>query len=293
MVMPSAQQSQRNASGRRRAFMSRLSANLAWGGILVALVVLVALFAPWIAPYSPFLQQFDHVLEPPSRAHLFGTDELGRDVFSRAAYGARVTLFVGMAATAVSLFIGVPLGLIAGYRGGMFDTIIGRVFDTLIAFPPVLLALLIVAMLGPATATTAVVIGIVYAPTFGRLVRGNVLAIRELEFVEAARALGASDTRILTRAILPNLVFPLVIQSSLTIGYSMQVEAALSFLGLGVQPPHASWGSMLSDGRVLFSMAPWLAIWPGLCIFLAILGFNLFGDGLRDWIDPKRRRLAR
>lgn len=291
--MPSAQQSQRTVSARWRALRSRLSANLIWGGILVALVVLAAVFAPWIAPYSPFLQQFDQVLEAPSRTHLFGTDELGRDVFSRAAYGARVTLFVGIAATAVSLLLGVPLGLIAGYRGGVFDTVIGRIFDTLIAFPAVLLALLIVAMLGPATGTTAFVIGIVYAPTFGRLVRGNVLAIREQEFVEAARALGASDARIVTRAILPNLVFPLVIQSSLTIGYSMQVEAALSFLGLGVQPPHASWGSMLSDGRVLFSVAPWLAIWPGLCIFLAILGFNLLGDGLRDWIDPKRRRLGR
>lgn len=255
--------------------------------MLVAAMVLTAALAPWIAPYSPYAQFSDIGLQPPSRAHLLGTDTIGRDYLSRLVYGARISLLVGITTMVVAALAGVVLGMLGGYYGKMVDAVIGRFLDALLAFPVVLLAIFIVAVLGPSMLNAIVAVAIVYTPTFARLARASVLSLRAQDFVEAARAMGANDARVLGRHVLPSTLSPLIVQCSLGIGSAILIEASLSFLGLGVQPPTPSWGAMIGAGRNFLTVAPWLAAVPGIAIILAIIGFNLFGDGIRDMLDPR------
>ena len=272
----------------RNVLRNRLAAIgvLIVGGLLVA-----ALLAPWLAPYDPEMQFADAARQPPSADYFFGTDNIGRDNFSRVLYGTRVSLFVGVASMLFAGVLGVTLGLAAGYYGGWLDTVIMRTMDALLAFPAVLLAIFIIAVLGPSLLNAILAVGIVYTPTFARLIRASALAIREKEYMESARAIGLRDGQIMRRVILLNSLSPLVVQFSLGVGYAILVEAGLSFLGLGVQPPTPAWGSMLGYGRNYMAMAPWLTAFPGLAIFVTVLGFNFVGDGLREALDPHMRRL--
>ena len=272
-------------------FLRRLARNrLALvGAVIVVGFVLAALLAPWLAPRDPERQVASDALLSPSIHHLFGTDNVGRDTLSRAIFGARVSLFVGLTSMALASVIGIPLGLVAGYYGGWFDTVAMRAMDTLLAFPALLLAIFIVAVLGPSLNNAILAVGIIYIPAFARVTRANVLSLREKEFVEAERCLGASDPRVMARTILPNCLSPLVVQFSLGVGYAMLVEAGLSFLGLGVQPPTPAWGQMVGLARNYITLAPWLITFPGLAIFLAVLAFNFLGDGLREATDPRLR----
>ncbi len=272
----------------RNVLRNRLAAIgvLIVGGLLVA-----ALLAPWLAPYDPEMQFADAARQPPSADYFFGTDNIGRDNFSRVLYGTRVSLFVGVASMLFAGVLGVTLGLAAGYYGGWLDTVIMRTMDALLAFPAVLLAIFIIAVLGPSLLNAILAVGIVYTPTFARLIRASALAIREKEYMESARAIGLRDGQIMRRVILLNSLSPLVVQFSLGVGYAILVEAGLSFLGLGVQPPMPAWGSMLGYGRNYMAMAPWLTAFPGLAIFVTVLGFNFVGDGLREALDPHMRRL--
>jgi peptide/nickel transport system permease protein len=257
---------------------------------IVGLVALAAIAAPWLAPYSPTEMGVD-LLAPPSRQHLLGTDDLGRDILSRIVHGASVSVLVGVIAMGTAAVLGVPLGLLSGYRGGLVDTAVMRVLDGLMAFPAILLAIAIMAVLGPSLQNAMLAIGIIYIPPFARIVRASVLSLREQEFVDAARGLGAGALRIVARHVLPNCLSPVIVQASLGMGYAILVEAALSFLGLGVQPPRASWGSMLAEGRGFLDRAPWFATFPGLAIFVTVLGLNFVGDRLREALDPRLRTL--
>jgi ABC-type dipeptide/oligopeptide/nickel transport system permease subunit len=274
-----------------RAFIGRLAANrLALIGLLIILVMtLAALLAPWIAPRDPYQQISSEAMQGPSWSHLFGTDNVGRDTLSRVIYGARVSLFVGVTAMILAAVFGIPLGLLAGYFGGWLDTVTMRGIDTLLAFPALLLAIFIVAVLGPSLSNAIFAIGIIYIPSFARLTRANVLSLREKEFVEAARCLGASHGRIMQHSILPNCASSLIVQFTLGVGYAMLIEAGLSFLGLGVQPPTPAWGQMVGLARNFITISPWLITYPGLAIFIAVLAFNFLGDGLREATDPRLR----
>lgn len=279
-------------SVRLRNFLSRLFRNRAalFGAIVVSIIVLSAIFAPLIAPYSPTSIVGSDALLAPSAKHLLGTDDIGRDLLSRIIFGSRVSLMVGVVSIAIAMLLGVPLGIIAGFYGGATDSIIMRAMDVLLAFPALVLALFIMAVLGPSAVNAMIAIGVVYTPNFARLVRANVLAIREMTYVEAARAIGFDRIHIMFREILPNCIAPLIVQASLGVAYAILVEAALGFLGLGVQPPTPSWGAMLSEGRVLLKKAPWYATFPGLAIFFSVLALNLLGDGLREALDPRLRQ---
>jgi len=255
-------------------------------GVILALI-LAAMFAPRLAPYDPTEQRLEDMVRPPGQVHLLGTDDLGRDILSRLLYGARVSLVVGVLSVGISLLIGVSLGLVGGYRGGWLDEVIMRLMDGLLAFPALVLALAITAALGPSLSNAMIAIGIVGIPGFARLVRGQVLSIRAQEFVEAARAAGLGDRRIILRHIAPNVLAPIIVHASLRIAFAVLAEASLSFLGLGAQPPTPSWGSMLNAGREYLEMAPWLCIAPGAAIFITTLSFNFLGDGLRDALDPR------
>ncbi|MFN8591981.1 MAG: ABC transporter permease [Thermomicrobiales bacterium] len=281
----------RDRPGATRAFFQQLTANrLALAGLLIIIVLtLVAICAPWIAPHDPYLQVAADALQPPSWQHPFGTDNVGRDTLSRLIYGTRISLFVGVTAMILAAVIGIPLGLLAGYFGGWFDTLTMRALDALLAFPALLLAIFIVAVLGPSLSNAILAIGIIYIPAFARLTRASVLSLREKEFVEAARCLGASNGRIMWRSILPNCASSLIVQFTLGIGYAMLIEAGLSFLGLGVQPPTPAWGQMVGLARNFITIAPWLITYPGLAIFIAVLAFNFLGDGLREATDPRLR----
>jgi peptide/nickel transport system permease protein len=268
-----------------RQFLRRPTAVMALFFILV--LVTVAVFAPLLAPYDPTQTDWLAVRQPPSNEHLMGTDENGRDVLSRVIYGARASLMVGVIAVTIALLIGVPLGLISGYYGGRIDEIIMRVVDAALAFPFLILAIALAATLGPSLTNAMIAIGIASAPIFARLTRGQVLSVRSREYVESARAIGAGDVRIIARYVLPNSIAPILVQSTLAIAEAIIAESALSFLGLGVQPPMPSWGGMLNTAKNFLSQAPWMAIWPGLGIFVTVLAFNLFGDGLRDALDPR------
>ncbi|MCC7262564.1 MAG: ABC transporter permease [Candidatus Latescibacteria bacterium] len=257
------------------------------GGGLLALLAAAALLAPLLAPADPLAQDLYHRLQPPGSGHLLGTDEFGRDILSRVLYGARISLRLGILAITAALGAGTLLGLVAGYRGGWADSLIMRLMDLMLAFPSILLAIAIVAIIGPGIDNVMIAVSIVLIPQYARLVRGAVLSIRELNYVEAARALGATDTHILARAILPNCLVPLIVQSTLSLATAILDAAGLSFLGLGAQPPLPEWGAMLSGGRDLLLRAPWVMAFPGLAIFAAALGLNLFGDGLRDALDPR------
>ncbi len=259
------------------------------GLIVIGLLVLSALFAPWLAPDDPYRVNLEGRLEPPGVAHMLGTDELGRDILSRLFYGARVSLWVGIVTVAASALIGVSGGVIAGYLGGYWDAIIMRLVDIFLAFPVILLAIAIVAVRGPGLNNVLIALALVYWTTYARVARSVVLTLREEEYTWAARTLGASPARIMVRHLLPNAIAPLVVLASLGMGNAILAEAALSFLGLGIQPPEASWGSMLNFGMQFLRDASFLSTMPGLAIFITVLGFNLLGDGLRDALDPRLR----
>ena len=259
------------------------------GGIIVLLFVAIALFAPLIAPYPPDEGDLTQRLSPPGREHLLGTDPLGRDLLSRVIYGARISLQIQVVSVVIALVIGTLLGLIGGYYGGKSDHVIMRLMDILLAFPGIFLAISIIAVLGPGLTNLMLAAGIYSVPQFARIVRGSVLALKEKEFVEAARAVGESDVDILFRYILPNSMAPIIIQTTLRMATVLLTASGLSFLGLGVQPPMAEWGAMLSNARAYLITAPHVATVPGLAIMLVVMGFNLFGDGLRDSLDPRLR----
>lgn len=259
-------------------------------GLWVVLVVMVAAaLAPWVAPADPAKPDFGNLLQGPSRAHPLGTDDLGRDELSRVIYGARTSLLAGVVSVGLAVSVGLPLGLASGYYRGRFDTFLMRLTDALQSFPLLVLALAIAAVLGAGLTKAMIAIGIVFTPGFVRLSRAQVLSERERTYVEAARAQGASDARIVWRHILPNSLSPVLVQASLAMAAAITAEAALSFLGLGTQPPTPSWGSMLNLAQAYLSRAPHLALWPGLAIFVTVLALNLVGDGLREVLDPRLR----
>jgi peptide/nickel transport system permease protein len=259
------------------------------GGSVVLLLGLVALFGAALAPYDPLAMDFTVRLAPPSWAHPFGTDDFGRDVFSRILHGASVSFRVAFIAVGISGVAGVTLGVTAGYLGGWVDEVVMRLMDVLFAFPAVLLAITVMAILGRGVENAMIAIAIVYAPIFARVTRGAVIAIRDREFVTAARALGQGHARIMALHVLPNALGPIIVQTSLSLAFAILAEAALSFFGLGTQPPEPSWGRMLAEGRAFLQQAPWMGIFPGLAIMVSVLGFNLLGDGLRDVLDPRFR----
>jgi peptide/nickel transport system permease protein len=257
------------------------------GAMVVLLYLLLALGAPWIAPDDPLRTDWSQTRKAPSAAHLFGTDDLGRDVLSRVIYGTRISMQAGVFAILLAMAIGVPAGLVAGFYRGAFDQLIMRLTDAWLSFPFLILAIGLVTILGPSLTNATVAIGVGATPTYIRLTRGLVLSTREEEFVQGARALGAGDLRVMGRHILPNITSSLLVQATVSIPAAIIAEAILSFLGLGVQPPSPSWGTMLNAAQQFLETAPWMAWWPGLAIFSLTLAFNLAGDGLRDWLDPK------
>lgn len=278
---------------RRRRLLARrfLRRPLAVGGLVVAAAfVLAAILAPWIAPYRYSTTDFNAVLAHPSARHLLGTDELGRDVLSRIIWGARASIQAGVLATTLAMAIAVPIGLVAGYYRGWIDPVISRVTDVLLAFPFLILAVGLAAILGPSLLNATIALGIGATPQLIRVARGEALALREEDYVRAAVANGASDAVILLRHIAPNMLSTLLVQATVTIPTAIIGEATLSFLGLGVQPPTPSWGVMLADAQSYLTQAPRLAVYPGLAIFLCSLSFNLLGDGLRDALDPRTQR---
>ena len=257
------------------------------GAAVVLLYVLLALGAPWIAPDDPLRTDWSQIRKGPSAAHLFGTDDLGRDVLSRVIYGTRISMQAGVFSIFLAMAIGVPAGLVAGFYRGAFDQAIMRLTDAWLSFPFLILAIGLVTILGPSLTNATVAIGVGATPTYIRLTRGLVLSSREEDFVQGARALGAGDLRVMARHILPNIASVLLVQATVSIPGAIIAEAILSFLGLGVQPPSPSWGTMLNSAQQFLETAPWMAWWPGLAIFSLTLSFNLAGDGLRDWLDPK------
>ena len=257
------------------------------GLAVVTALTLVALAAPWLAPGDPYRGALSHGLRPPSGAFLLGTDAQGRDVLSRVLFGARLSLAVGLGSQAIALAVGVALGLVAGFYGRWADALLMRVADVTLAFPSLLLLIAIAAAVKPSLPVVCVVIGVVGWAGMARLVRGQVLVVRALDYVQAARALGASDARLVSRHILPNVLAPVIIAATLGVGGAITAEAALSFVGLGAQPPTPSWGAMVAEGRDLLRVAPWVSLFPGLAIGVAVLGLNLLGDGLRDALDVR------
>jgi ABC-type dipeptide/oligopeptide/nickel transport system permease subunit len=271
-----------------KAWRALRSARLAVPGlVIVVFFVLVALLAPLIATHDPYASDLADVLTDPSAAHWFGTDELGRDVFSRVVYGARLSMLEGVVAVAIALVIGVPLGLVGGYAGGLADAVLMRGIDILMAFPGVLLAIVIVSILGPSLLNAIIAVGVYSVPIFARLARGSTLAIKGLPYVEACRATGMGHGRILWRHILPNIAGTLSVVAVLRIAITILTAASLSFLGLGAQPPTPEWGAMLSNGRDALLIAPHAALFPGVCIILLVLGLNLLQNGLQQVIDPR------
>jgi peptide/nickel transport system permease protein len=259
------------------------------GLIIVALLILIALAAPLIAPFDPAKQSWAAVRKAPSLMHWMGTDESGRDVLSRVIWGARASLLAGVVSVSIALGLGVPIGLTAGYVGGWTDALISRIADAMLACPFLILAIAMAAFLGPSLTNAMIAIGVTATPVFVRLTRGQVMAVRVEDYVEAARAVGNPAWRIAVNHILPNILPALLVQATLSIAMAIIAEASLSFLGLGQQPPAPSWGSMLNTAQRFMTNAPWMAVWPGLAIFLTVLSFNLLGDGLRDALDPKER----
>jgi peptide/nickel transport system permease protein len=267
-----------------------LANRLAVAGLIVlAALLFVGIFGEAIAPYGINDIDIMNRLQGPSRAHWFGTDDLGRDVFSRVLVAARVSLQVGFIAVGFSLAVGVPIGLVAGYFRGSVDSVLMRMMDILFSFPAILLAIAILAVLGPGIGNAMIAIGLVYTPIFARITRGSVLVVAEEIYVRAARSLGARNGRIIFRHILPNVLAPIIVQTTLSLAFAILSEAALSFLGLGVQPPNPAWGRMLAEGRNFFQQNPWMGIFPGLAILVTVMAFNFIGDGLRDALDPKQK----
>jgi peptide/nickel transport system permease protein len=260
-----------------------------FGLVVVVFFIAIALLAPLIAPHDPVQTSWGAIRKPPSAEFLFGTDEIGRDVLSRVIWGARASLLAGLVSVCISLAFGVPVGLLAGYVGGWTDGLISRFTDAMLAVPFLILAIALAAFLGPSLTNAMIAIGVSATPIFIRLSRAQVLAVKVEDYVEAARAVGNPHWRIALRHILPNILPPLIVQSTLAIAAAVIAEASLSFLGLGQQPPSPSWGSMLNTAKNYVDNAPWMAIWPGVSIFLLVLSFNLLGDGLRDALDPRHK----
>jgi len=274
----------------RRALRRLVKRKGAVAGLtVIATFILLALFAPLISPYDPIATSWTLVRKPPSVLHWFGTDELGRDIVARVIYGARASLLAGLISVAIALSIGVPLGLLAGYRGGFVDALIGRITDAMLACPFLILAIALAAFLGPSLGNAMIAIGVSATPVFVRLTRGQVMSVKVEDYVEAARSIGNPRWRIALFHILPNIMPALLVQATLSIAAAIIAEAALSFLGLGQQPPAPSWGSMLNAAQRFLTNAPWMAVWPGLAIFLVVFSLNLVGDGLRDALDPRTR----
>jgi peptide/nickel transport system permease protein len=259
-------------------------------GLAVVLVfVALALFASWVAPQDPIATNWGAIRKAPGAAHWMGTDEIGRDVLSRVIWGTRASLLAGLASVSISLLLGVPIGLAAGFLGGLVDGLISRITDAFLACPFLILAIALAAFLGPSLSNAMIAIGVSATPIFVRLTRAQVINVKVEDYVEAARAVGNPPLRIALRHILPNIMAPLIVQATLAIAAAVIAEASLSFLGLGQQPPAPSWGSMLNVAKNYVDNAPWMAVWPGLSIFLLVLSFNLLGDGLRDALDPRQR----
>ncbi|MCL0035961.1 ABC transporter permease [Dehalococcoidia bacterium] len=260
------------------------------GLVIISIFVLCAILAPWIAPHDPLDSSLAHTLQGPSPANPLGRDELGRDILSRILHGARISLSIGLISVAIGALIGVPIGAISGYYGGKIDLIVQRLIDIMLAFPGILMAIVIVSTLGVGLRNVMIAVGIVSIPIYVRLVRGSVLQVKEQEYISSARAVGSSDLRIISRHILPNCLGPIIVQSTLQIATAILWASGLGFLGLGAQPPTPEWGTMLSRGRVYIRVAPHVTIAPGLAILLSVMGFNLLGDGLRDALDPRLKR---
>ena len=261
----------------------------ATGIILVLILSLMAIFAPVVAPYVPSDQSLSNRLRPPSAEHWLGTDEFGRDVLSRVIFGSRVSLMVGVLSVAMSMIIGVPIGILCAYYGKKFDLTVMRVVDVLMSFPTLVFGLMLVAALSPSLMNVILAIAISLVPRFIRVARGPALSLMEKEFIESSRAIGASTWRIVFVHVLPNVAGPIAIMATLLVATSIRIEAGLSFLGLGVQPPASSWGNMLKAGMDRILMAPWMAIYPGIAIVISVLAFNLIGDSVRDMLDPKKQ----
>jgi peptide/nickel transport system permease protein len=259
------------------------------GLFVITAFVVLALLAPWIVPYDPIATSWALVRKPPSALHWFGTDDLGRDILSRVIFGARASLVAGAISVGIALSVGVPFGLLAGYRGGFLDALISRITDAMLACPFLILAIALAAFLGPSLGNAMIAIGVSTTPVFIRLTRGQTIGVKVEDYVEAARAIGNPPWRIALFHILPNILPALLVQATLSVAAAIIAEAALSVLGLGQQPPLPSWGSMLNSAQRFLTNAPWMAIWPGLAIFLVVLSFNLIGDGLRDALDPRQR----
>jgi ABC-type dipeptide/oligopeptide/nickel transport system permease subunit len=260
------------------------------GSLMLLGLIVTAVGAPWMATHDPYHVETRHSLQPPQAMYLFGTDWLGRDVFSRVIYGARVSLQVGRIVEAVAVVIGVLLGALAGFYGRLLDTLLMRITDTFMAFPSLVLAIALMAVFQkPGLTNVIIVLSLLQWTSVARVVRGSVLAVKEDDFVQSAQALGASDRRILFRHILPNGMAPVIITATIGVASNIVSEAGLSFLGFGTQPPTVSWGTMLAQGRNYLTIKPWVCIFPGLALLFTVLGLNLFGDGLRDWLDPRSR----
>ncbi len=259
------------------------------GLAMVTVLAIVGILAPVLAPYDPLRPTMRERLTPPTSAHWLGQDELGRDILSRVIYGARISLTIGIVSVGVGMALGVPWGLLSGFYGGKLDLISQRLLDILLAFPPIILVILVVTVLGPGLWNAMIVIGITSVPRYSRVVRGSALSLRDAEYVQAARALGSSDVRVLLRHVLPNVLGPVVVLGTLYTATAILTAAGLGFLGLGAQAPTPEWGAMLSRGREYLRVAPHVSAFPGLAIFFSVLGFNLLGDGLRDALDPRLR----
>jgi len=270
-----------------RRLRQRRSALFGLGVVLV--FIALALFAPWVAPQDPIATSWGAIRKAPSAEHWFGTDEIGRDVLSRLIWGARASLLAGVVSVSISLLLGVPIGLAAGFLGGAVDSVISRITDAFLACPFLILAIALAAFLGPSLANAMIAIGVSATPVFVRLTRAQVINVKVEDYIEAARAIGNWPLRIVLRHVLPNVTAPLIVQATLALAAAVIAEASLSFLGLGQQPPAPSWGSMLNTAKNYVDNAPWMAIWPGLSIFTLVLSFNLLGDGLRDALDPRQR----
>ena len=281
----------REAGPWKRAFRKLIRNRLATLGLATILFfMLLALLAPWVSPYDPLATNWGAIRKAPSLEHWFGTDELGRDVLSRVIWGTRASMLAGVVSVFISLVAGVTIGLLAGFVGGVFDGVISRMTDAFLACPFLILAIALAAFLGPNLTNAMIAIGVSAAPIFVRLTRAQVLNVKVEDYIEAARAIGCPPSQIVISHILPNVTAPLIVQTTLAIAAAVIAEASLSFLGLGQQPPDPSWGSMLNTAKNFMEDAPWMAIWPGLAIFVLVLAFNLLGDGLRDALDPRSRQ---
>ncbi|WP_404448819.1 ABC transporter permease [Sutcliffiella horikoshii] len=279
-------------SVRWKTFYKKLAKNKAAmaGAFIIIFVILMGIFAPLLATHDPDTTNVMNKLKPPSAENYLGTDDLGRDIFSRLLFGARISLGIGFVSTILGAIVGVTLGIVSGYYGRWIDSLIMRICDVLLAFPGILLALAIVSVLGASTQNVIIAVAFYAVPSFARIVRGSTLSVRKLEYIDAIKAMGAKDFRIIFKHILPNIMSPIIVQATLYIASAIITASALSFLGMGTRPPTAEWGAMLSQGRSYIAQAPHITLFPGLVILLVVIGFNLMGDGLRDALDPKAKK---